>query len=83
VPRPTTEDLATSTEFQEHLAHALDELSPKLRLVLLLAAMDGHTLDEVSGLLGLPIGTVKSRLFVARKQLAEKLRCHVKNIKTR
>ena len=83
VPRPTTEDLAASTEFQEHLAHALDELSPKLRLVLLLAAMDGNTLDEVSALLGLPIGTVKSRLFVARKQLAEKLRCHVKNIKTR
>jgi RNA polymerase sigma-70 factor, ECF subfamily len=83
VPRPTTEDLAASSEFQEHLAHALDGMSPKLRLVLLLAAMDGHTLDEVSGLLGLPIGTVKSRLFVARKQLAEKLRCHVKNIKTR
>ncbi len=83
MPRPTTEDLAASSEFQEHLAHALDELSPKLRLVLLLAAMDGHTLDEVSALLGLPIGTVKSRLFVARKQLAEKLRCHVKNTKTR
>ena len=82
VPPPTTEDLAASSEFQEHLAHALDEMSPKLRLVLLLAAMDGHTLDEVSALLGLPIGTVKSRLFVARKQLAEKLRCHVKNTKT-
>jgi len=83
VPRPTTEDLAASSEFQAHLAHALDELSPKLRLVLLLATMDGNTLDEVSALLGLPIGTVKSRLFVARKQLAEKLRCHVKNTKTR
>jgi RNA polymerase sigma-70 factor (ECF subfamily) len=83
MPRPMTEDLAASSEFQEHLAHALDELSPKLRLVLLLAAMDGNTLDEVSALLGLPIGTVKSRLFVARKQLAEKLRCHVKNTKTR
>jgi len=56
-------------------------LSPKLRLVLLLAAMEGHTLDEVATLLGLPIGTVKSRLFFARKQLAEKLRCHVKNTK--
>jgi DNA-directed RNA polymerase specialized sigma24 family protein len=58
-------------------------LSPKLRLVLLFAAMDGHTLEEVSALLGLPIGTVKSRLFIARKQLAEKLRCHVKNTKKR
>jgi len=83
VPRPTTEDLAASSEFQGHLARALDELSPKLRLVLLLAAMDGHTLEELSGLLGVPIGTVKSRLFIARKQLAEKLRCHVKNTKKR
>src|ERR1700730_31259 len=81
VPRPTTEDLAASSEFQAHLARALDALSPKLRLVLLLAAMEGHTLDEVAALLGLPIGTVKSRLFFARKQLAEKLRCHVKNTK--
>jgi RNA polymerase sigma-70 factor (ECF subfamily) len=83
VPRPTTEDLAASSEFQAHLARALDELSPKLRLVVLLAAMDGHTLEEVSALAGVPIGTVKSRLFVARKQLAEKLRCHVKNTKKR
>ena len=83
VPRPTTEDLAASSEFQAHLARALDELSPKLRLVVLLAAMDGHTLEEVSALVGVPLGTVKSRLFVARKQLAEKLRCHVKNTKTR
>ena len=29
-------------------------------------------------LVGVPIGTVKSRLFVARKQLAEKLGCFVK-----
>jgi RNA polymerase sigma-70 factor (ECF subfamily) len=82
-PPPTTEDLAASGEFQAHLARALDELSPKLRLVVLLAAIDGHTLEEVSALVGVPIGTVKSRLFLARKQLAEKLRCHVKNTNTR
>ena len=52
----------------------MDELPEKLRLVLLLAAMQGYTLEEVSGILGIPMGTVKSRLFFARKQLAEKLR---------
>ena len=83
VPRATTEDLAASSEFQAHLARALDAMSPKLRLVLLLAAMEGHTFDEVAALLGLAIGTVKSRLFFARKQLAEKLRCHVKLIEKR
>jgi len=33
-------------------------LPEKLRLVLLLAAMEGHTLEEVATMLGLPIGTV-------------------------
>jgi RNA polymerase sigma-70 factor, ECF subfamily len=83
VPRPSTEDIAASAEFQAHLGRALEELSSKLRLVLLLAAMEGQTLDEVAELLSLPVGTVKSRLFLARKQLAEKLRCHVKNTNTR
>jgi DNA-directed RNA polymerase specialized sigma24 family protein len=41
--------------------------------VLLLSAIEGYTLEEVAGMLGIPIGTVKSRLFFARKQLAEKL----------
>jgi RNA polymerase sigma-70 factor (ECF subfamily) len=83
VPGPTTEDLAAANEFQAHLDRALDQLPGKLRLVLLLSAMEGHTLEEVAAMLGVPVGTVKSRLFVARKQLAEKLRCHVNNIKTR
>ena len=34
----------------------------------------GYTLEEVAAMLGIPMGTVKSRLFFARKQLAEKLR---------
>lgn len=70
---PTVEDLAASTEFRARLEHAMDELPEKLRLVLLLAAIEGYTLEEVSGMLGIPTGTVKSRLFFARKQLAEKL----------
>jgi RNA polymerase sigma-70 factor, ECF subfamily len=74
IPRAWTEDLAASSEFQSRLDRALDELSPKLRLVLLLAAMEGHTTDEVAAMLAIPSGTVKSRLSLARKQLAEKLR---------
>jgi len=58
-------------------------LPDKLRLVLLLAAMKGHTIDEIAGILGLSTGTVKSRIFYARRQLAEKLRCHANIIKKR
>ncbi len=64
-------------EFQRQFDQALEDLPEKQRLVLLLAAMEGHSLGEVSVLLGVPVGTVKSRLFFARKTLAEKLRCFV------
>jgi RNA polymerase sigma-70 factor (ECF subfamily) len=66
-----------NSEFQRQFDRALDELPEKQRLVLLLAAMEGHSLEEVSVLLAVPVGTVKSRLFFARKTLAEKLRCFV------
>jgi RNA polymerase sigma-70 factor (ECF subfamily) len=81
--RANAEDIAASNEFQAHLDRALDQLPEKLRLVLLLAAMEGHTIDEIAALLSIPVGTVKSRIFIARKQLAEKLRCHVNLTKTR
>ncbi len=82
-PAATAEDLAASNEFQGHLENALAELPEKLRLVLLLAAMEGHTIEEIAGMLGISTGTVKSRIFYARKQLAEKLRCYANTIKKR
>jgi RNA polymerase sigma-70 factor (ECF subfamily) len=82
-PAATAEDLAASNEFQAHLDRALEELPEKLRLVLLLAAMEGHTIEEIAGMVGISTGTVKSRIFYARKQLAEKLRCHSNTIKAR
>lgn len=83
-PKPAAaEDLAVSNQFQVHLDRALEELPEKLRLALLLSAMEGHTIDEIASMLGVPVGTVKSRIFIARKKLAEKLRCHANTIKTR
>jgi RNA polymerase sigma-70 factor (ECF subfamily) len=82
-PAATAEDLAAANEFQAHLESALAELPEKLRLVLLLAAMEGHTIDEIAAALRISTGTVKSRIFYARRQLAEKLRCHANTIKTR
>jgi RNA polymerase sigma-70 factor, ECF subfamily len=71
---PTAEEVVAANAFQARLERALDELPEKLRLVLLLAAIEGYTLEEVAGMLKIPMGTVKSRLFFARKALAEKLR---------
>jgi len=74
VPRPSAEDMAASREFEKRLDQALEALPKKSRLVLLLASMDGCSLSEVADVLQIPVGTVKSRLHAARKQLAEKLR---------
>jgi RNA polymerase sigma-70 factor, ECF subfamily len=82
-PLATAEDIAVSNQFQGHLERALDELPEKLRIVLLLSAMEGYTIDEIAEMVGVPVGTVKSRIFIARKKLAEKLRCHANIIKTR
>src|SRR5438045_2041193 len=79
----TAEDLAVSNEFQAHLENALAELPEKLRLVLLLAPMQGHTIDEIASILGISTGTAQSRIFYARRQLAEKLQCHANTIRTR
>ena len=60
-------------ERAEHLWRAIDNLSEKLRIVIILAGIRGHDVKEVSALLELPEGTVKSRLFAARQQLKDAL----------
>ena len=73
------EDVAASSEFERHVAAALDELPEKLRLVMVLGAIEGYNTREVALLVGVPEGTVKSRLHLARKQMAEKLQCVMKS----
>jgi RNA polymerase sigma-70 factor, ECF subfamily len=82
-PAATAEDIAVSNQFQDHLERALGELPEKLRLALLLSAMEGYTIEKIAEMIGVPAGTVKSRIFIARKNLAEKLRCYANTIKTR
>src|SRR5688572_2977933 len=60
-------------ERAEHLWRAIDGLSEKLRIVIVLAGIQGHDIREVAALLELPEGTIKSRLFAARQQLKDAL----------
>ena len=53
---------------------AIDSLPTKLRIVVVLAAIEGHTTKDVARLADVPEGTVKSRLFEAKRQLQERLR---------
>jgi RNA polymerase sigma-70 factor (ECF subfamily) len=64
---------AEERERAAQLWQAIDVLPPKLRLVTILAGIEGHDLREVALLLGVPEGTVKSRLFLARQRLKELL----------
>jgi len=55
------------------LGGALNRLSPELRAVIEATALDGLTMREAGRLLGLPTGTVKTRLMRARAELREAL----------
>lgn len=56
-----------------HLASALGALSPELRSVVQATVLDGLTTREASRLLGIPAGTVKTRMARARVQMREAL----------
>jgi len=77
------EDLAAARERQAHVWQAIDALPERLRIVVLLANIEGHNVREVARVLDLREGTVKSRLFAARKQLAEQLQWLEADLKTR
>jgi RNA polymerase sigma-70 factor (ECF subfamily) len=57
---------------------AIDALPDKLRVVIVLSNIDEHDVAEVARLLDLPEGTVKSRLFLARRRLREYLKCTIR-----
>jgi RNA polymerase sigma-70 factor (ECF subfamily) len=54
--------------------HAVDALPPHYRIVVVLNSVEGLPYQEIAALLGVPLGTVKSRINVAKRLLREKLR---------
>jgi RNA polymerase sigma-70 factor (ECF subfamily) len=61
------ERLVMDQQQRRAIALAIARLSPKLRDVLLLAASGEHTYDEIAHLQGIRPGTVKWRVFEARR----------------
>lgn len=55
------------------LARAIDALPPDMRERVVLIALEGHSYEEAATLLGLALGTVKSRTSRARQKLREDL----------
>jgi RNA polymerase sigma-70 factor (ECF subfamily) len=52
----------------------VNRLRDEFRLPLMMLALDGLTIPEIAEILEIPEGTVKSRIFYARKRLKEVLR---------
>jgi RNA polymerase sigma-70 factor (ECF subfamily) len=53
--------------------HAIDQLPQEYRETLVLRDVEGMAYDQIAGVLGIKIGTVKSRLFRARQALQSRL----------
>lgn len=70
---PTPEQTMESNRRSAELWKAIDTLPGKLRMALVLAAIEGHDMKEVAALLRVPVGTAKSRIFLARERLREQL----------
>jgi len=68
--RDTPEESLMSSLTRESIARGLETLSPEQREILLLREISGLSYEEISEQLSLELGTVKTRIFRARKKLA-------------
>ena len=66
------EEQDSGSENIELIRRALNELPVKSKTILSMFYLDNHSVKEISEILSLSTGTVKSRLFYARKMLKEK-----------
>ncbi len=62
------------TELQKIVRDAIQQLPARYRDIVILKYLDGHGYEEISEILKIPVGTVKSRLNRAREKLARKLK---------
>lgn len=71
--RRTQEDVVMTSDLQRRLRPLIAGLPKKLRDALLLAGSGDHSYEEISQMLGIPLGTLKWRVSEARKVLKRKM----------
>jgi RNA polymerase sigma-70 factor, ECF subfamily len=71
--RAGPEERALQSELQTAVHEALQRLRPEHRTVLALYDLSGFSYEEIASMLGLPLGTVKSRINRARTVLREEM----------
>lgn len=64
----------------DEVSNALNALAVDFRIVIILCDLEGFTYEEMSKILDIPIGTVRSRLHRARNLLREKLKTYANSM---
>jgi RNA polymerase sigma-70 factor (ECF subfamily) len=70
---PKSGDEISAVELRPEIERALGSIQPEFRAAVVLVDLEGMSLEGAADTLGVPVGTVKSRVFRARRQLAEEL----------
>lgn len=73
------EEAAVQAFLREDMERALDALPDAFRVVVVLVDVQGNSYGEAAGILGVPVGTVRSRLARARSQLQRALWHHARD----
>jgi RNA polymerase sigma-70 factor (ECF subfamily) len=68
-PEPSPEEQAERSDLLDAIQSSLQEIPERYRLVVQLVNIEGLSYEETAATLGLPVGTVKSRLARARDAL--------------
>jgi RNA polymerase sigma-70 factor (ECF subfamily) len=68
---PPSENGTTQLDLREWLLKGLDELEPRFREIIVLRMVEGYSTEETAEILGIPVGTVGSRLNRAQLKLKE------------
>jgi RNA polymerase sigma-70 factor (ECF subfamily) len=64
--RPDPEHVAYSGELREAISEAIEQMDDHHRIPFVMREVEDRTYEEISEAIGVPVGTVKSRLFRAR-----------------
>jgi RNA polymerase sigma-70 factor (ECF subfamily) len=64
-------------EMEHMLFDIIDDLPSDLRTAIMLREMEGLTYEEISEIMGCPVGTVRSRIFRAREAIEKKIEPYV------
>lgn len=71
--KSSPESNVINIERQKRITDAINHLKPKFKQVIMLCEIYGYSYEECAKKLKCPIGTVKSRIYNAKKELAQNL----------